>query len=168
MKKFLGALFVLLMIFSTNANAAKPVILADLDAETFFANLGYEVDCSYWERTRDNKQLFSVLLLEEPLSIMKDEPNVEVYAEMKTGKVVEVAIYLKSHADKKSAAAMIARILNALDEEFFQTNNDAINRSLDDLISTRTEKTIADKYVLSAAKLDEQIFTIHVTPAQFQ
>lgn len=169
MKKFLGALFVLLMIFSTNAHAAKPappVILADLNAKTFFANLGYDVDCSYWENTRDGKQLFIVLLLEEPLVIIKDEPNIEVYSEMNTEKIVEVVLYLKNYAEKKSAAAMVAKVLNALDEEFFKANGDAINQGLEEFIDTQAEKTIADKYTLSAEKLDEQIFTVHIKPAQ--
>ena len=168
MKKFLGALFVLLMIFSTNVHAAKSpaVMLADLDAKTFFDNLGYEVDCSYWEITRDKKQLFSVILLEEPLALVKEEPNIEVYADMKTGKVVEVVIYLKTYVEKKSSAEMVAKVLNALDEEFFSANRDAINQSLDEFINVQTEKIIADKYVLSYEKLDEQIFIVYVKPAQ--
>lgn len=166
MKKFFGALFVALIIFSANVHAAKPALLADLNAETFFANLGYEVDCSYWERMRDGRQQFNVILPETPLAMIKDEPNMEVYSEGRKGKVVEVVIYFKTTADKNSVDEFLAKVLNALDENFFQANSDAIKQSLEEFTSTQEEKIIADKYVMSRETSDEKIFIVHVTPAQ--
>lgn len=167
MKKFFGALLVTLIIFSANVHAAKQTaLLADLDAETFFANLGYEVDCSYWENTRDNRQLFSVILIEDPLAMTKDEPNMEVYSEARKGKVVEVVIYLKAAADKNSSVELLAKVLNALDENFFRANRDAINQSLEEFADTQPKKIIADRYALTRELSDDKNLVVHVTPAQ--
>ena len=173
MKKFFGALFVVMMIFSANVYAAKPEpepVLADIDAKNFFANFGYDVDCSYWYEI-DGKQLFSVIFFDEPLMLSRFDPNMEIYAEAPKvkgkllGNVSEVVAYLKANADKKISAALIARIFTALDENFSKANGDAINQDLSDFMNGEaTEKIIANKYVLSREEPNAKTLVVHIKP----
>ena len=178
MKKFFGALLVVMMIFSANVHAAKTKvpklpILAELNAQTFFANFGYTVDCSYWYEI-DDRQLFSVIFFDEPLILASFDPNMEVYAEKpetkskepESGNVTEVVVYLKANADTDSAVALIAKVFVALDENFSKANDDTINQDLRDFMSgDATEKIIANKYALSRAEPNVKTLVVNIKPA---
>lgn len=154
MKKFFGLLTLLVVLCAANISyAAKIQTLADIDAYNFFLNIGYEVDCSYWERTRDGKQLFAAIIPEEPLIISKESPNVEVYAEPRKGHVVEVVLYLRAvEADALTAA--VAKAVNALDAETFQANQSAVEQTISELLTSpqMTETILAfgtNRYALT-------------------
>ena len=134
------------VIFAANvSHAAKPVILADITAEELFANIGYEVDCSYWERTRDGKQLFAAQLPEEALITPKDDANIEVYAEPRQSKILEVVLYVQSAADTDAQLAIIARVVKALDENISAD----VEQSVRELLNADTQETIIKNCALT-------------------
>lgn len=138
MKKFFCALIVGVVILAANAaDAAKYYPLAEIDAYGFYQNMGYEVDCSHFERVR-GKMVFRTILIEDPLSIVKDTPNVLVYGEPRKGNLVEVDMYLVSTADKNLQAAFVAKVINALDAAAFQANKTSIEQSIAQLLNEKS------------------------------
>lgn len=137
MKKFFFALIVGALIFAANsADAAKFHVLAEIDAYDFYQNLGYEVDCSHFDRA-DGKIIFRTILPEEPLSLSQDDPNVLIYAEpTKKSRIVEIDIYLQSDADKNLLTAFVTKVINALDPDAFQKNQAAIENNIARLINS--------------------------------
>ena len=175
MKKFFALLAALgVIIFSANiSHAAKqpePVLLADITAEEFFTHMGYEVDCSYWEKASGGRQLFFAMIPEEPLIISKDLANVEVYAEKRKGKIVEVVLYFKAAGDKSATASILARAVKSLDENIFTENRAAIEKRISDFLdapqTTAEIFTVADHYVLQKEEEGRAMLAIHITPAQ--
>ena len=136
MKKFFATLIVGLMMFTANSvDAAKFHTLTEIDAYNFYQNLGYEVDCSHFDRA-DGKIIFRTILPEEPLALKEEAPNVLVYAEPKNnGRVVEVDLYLNSDADKNLLATFVAKVIRSLDEDAFQKNQPAIQTQIASLIN---------------------------------
>ena len=110
MKKLFGTLLAaLVLLTATVTHAAKVQPLAEIDAYNFFLNMGYEVDCSHWERY-EGKQLYAVMIPEDPLIISKDFANIELCAEMrKEGRVADVTLFFKagSSGDEMSVIVII-------------------------------------------------------------
>ena len=136
MKKFFSALIVgAMMLAAVSADAAKFHTLAEITAYDFYQNLGYEVDCSHFDRA-DGKIIFRTILPEEPLALKEEAPNVLIYAEpTNNGRVVEIDIYMQSDADKNLLAAFVGKVINALDPDAFQKNQSAIEKNIDRLIN---------------------------------
>ena len=130
MRKFFCMLIVgVVMLAANGVFAAKPNVLAEIDAYNFYQNMGYEVDCSHFERV-DGKIVFRTILPESPLSLSKDLPNVLVYVETRNNYVVEVDLYLDAGADKNSQVAFVAKVIEALDADVFQKNQAAIEKNI--------------------------------------
>lgn len=175
MKKIFALLAALsVLIFSANiSHAAKqpePVLLADITAEEFFKNMGYEVDCSYWEKASDGRQLFFAMIPEEPLIISKDLANVDVYAEKRNGKIVEVVLYFKAAGDKGATASILSRAVKSLDENFFLENQATIEKRISDFLdATQTTDeifTVAERYVLQREDQSRAMLAIHIKPVE--
>lgn len=136
MKKIFALLLLSVVIFSANVtHAAKEKPFAEITAEEFFSNMGYEVDCSHWEYTRNRRRLFAAMLPEEPLVVAKDLANVEVIAEPTKGFILEVSLFLQA-GDEDATASMVARVINALDAELFGANQAAIEQKISDLMNS--------------------------------
>ena len=148
MKKIFLALIVGMFLLTANTSfAAKLNPLAEISAEDFYQNLGYEVDCSHFERV-DGKIVFRTILPEEPLTLSKDLPNVLVYNDTRRNYVVEIDLYLDDKAEKNLKAAFIAKVIAALDEETFKNNQASIEDKIDKFLSAPVAETtlnISDK-----------------------
>ena len=136
MKKFFGTMLAAIVILSaTVTHAAKFQPLAEVDAYDFFLNMGYEVDCSHWERY-EGKQLYAAMIPEEPLIISKDFANIEVCCEMrKAGRVVDVTLFFAAGSGGDEMTVIAAKILRALDETAFDANSTALEQSLTEFLS---------------------------------
>ena len=169
MKKFFMTLPVIVAIifFANVTHAAKFQTLANITADEFFSNMGYEVDCTHWQRARDGRRVFATMIPEEPLIISKDYANVEVLAEKKNSMVTEVVLYFQTKSDTNSVAAIVAKALKSLDAEFFQANQPALEQSIGELLSTPNPKvTVAVDYLLSKEEADKKTFIVRIKPAK--
>ncbi|MBE8954713.1 MAG: hypothetical protein SR2Q5_03455 [Quinella sp. 2Q5] len=142
MRKIFAALMMCSVLWLTaTAQAAKLTPLAEIDAYGFYQNMGYEVDCSHFERI-DRKMVFRTILPEEPLALSKELPNVVVHVDPRSNHVVEVDLYLDADAEKNSQATFVAKVIAALDEAAFQKNQPAIERGIGQFVDAPTYKDI--------------------------
>lgn len=171
MKNFFGALTVLVVLVLSNVTfAAKIQPLAEIDAQNFFLNMGYDVDCSHWER-RNGKQFYFATLPEDPLVFSKDYDNVELYADMRTGRIVEINLYLQSDADAKILTTCVAKIISALDADAFKKNQAAIEQNIAEFIAVPApaERTVAidadRQFAFGKEELRGKVLMIHIQRA---
>lgn len=171
MKKFFAALtvIVLLLIVNVSYAAEKLPALTDIDAENFYRNLGYEVDCSYWDRTRDGRLLFEAMIPEDPLVIAKDFGNIEVYTDKKW-RIVELRLYMRKVKDNAALTATVAKAIKALDAETFNANQAAIEQGILQFISTPQlpddgilTVTADKKFALHKEEMRGRILAVHIT-----
>lgn len=142
MKKFFATLILSVVVLTAGVvHAARPQPLAEIDTYNFYQNMGYEVDCSHFERV-DGKQLFSTILIEEPLAVSKDLPNMLVYADQRKGFILEIDMYLRGDGDKNEMAAFVAKVINALDPAAFQANQTAIEQSIAQLMNSPSPREV--------------------------
>lgn len=168
MKKIFGALLVAIVLLTANiTHAAKIQPLAEIDAYNFFLNMGYEVDCSHWERY-EGKNLFAAMIPEEPLIISKEFANIEVCSEVRKGYIVDITLFFRAGSDGDEMTFIAAKVFNALNPDAFQTNQAAIEKSLAEFLSApQVTETILnfDKTNCALAKeiqRDTVIITIKV------
>lgn len=170
MKKIFATMLALAMLLTVNiSHAAKVPVLADIDAENFFRNMGYEVDCSYWER-KNGKIFFEATLPEDPFVIAKDFGNVEVFAEKKGGRIVELRLYMRKLNDTAALTAAVAKVIKALDAEAFTANQAAIEQGImqfmnspqlpDDSTVTITAER---KFSLHKEEMRGRILAVHIS-----
>lgn len=170
MKKFFGTLLAALVLLTATAtHAAKVQPLAEIDAYNFFLNMGYEVDCSHWERY-EGKQLYAVMIPEEPLIISKDFANIELCAEMrKDGRVVDVTLFFNAGSSGDEMSVIATKVFRALDEAAFDENQAAIEQSLYEFLSTPkiSDATLnfGTKQIALAKEISRDAIIITIKPA---
>ena len=170
MKKIFATLLavVVLLIGNVSHAADKLPALTDIDAENFYRNMGYEVDCSHWERTRDGRLLFEAMLPEDPLVIAKDFGNVDVYTDKKW-RIVEVRLYMRKIRDVNALTAIVAKTFKALDAETFTANQTAIEQGILQFMNSPqlpddSTLDIADKkFALHKEEMRGRILVVHIT-----
>ena len=170
MKKFFGTFIAaLILMTATVTHAAKVQPLAEIDTYNFFLNMGYEVDCSHWERY-EGKQLYAVMIPEEPLIISKDFANIELCAEMrKDGRVVDVTLFFNAGSSGDEMSVIATKVFRALDEAAFDENQAAIEQSLYEFLSTPkiSDATLnfGTKQIALAKEISRDAIIITIKPA---
>lgn len=166
MKKIFVTLTLLLVFVAANVtHAAKIQTLADIDTYNFFQNMGYEVDCSHWERLK-GKKLFAAMIPEDPLIISKEFANIEVCAEQKKDFVLEVTLFFKAGSLGDEMSVIVNKVVKALNPEAFEANQAQIEQKIFELMSlpkmTDTIITAADnRYALEKEiQSDKVVLTI--------
>lgn len=175
MKKIFAAMLAIITLFTVNVSCAakknveKFPALAEIDAYNFFRNMGYEVDCSYFETTRDGRQFYEAILPEAPLIFTKEFSNVEVFADKKKGHIVELRLYMKIKSDPSELTAMVAKAIKSLDADAFTANQAEIEKNIFQLMSTPqlpddiTVTINADrKYALHKEELRGRVLAVYI------